>query len=78
MLDVTRGTAFVRRPAGPLTVEAAEDATALLEGELTVRTTDDERNVGAVQFGPGLYRITLTPAPGGYQVDALLQGPVEL
>ena len=78
VLQVTRGTAFVRRPAGPVTVEAGEDATALLEGELTVRTSDDERSAGAVQFGPGLYRITLTPVPGGYQVDALLQGPVEL
>ena len=34
--------------------------------------------VAAIHFGPGLYRITLTPVEGGYQVDALLQGPYEI
>jgi hypothetical protein len=72
------GTAFARQPARVITIEAAEETVAALEGTLTARSAQGEAEVAAIRFGPGLYKITLTPVEGGYQVDALLQGPYEV
>jgi hypothetical protein len=77
-LQVTRGGAFVRRPAAEITLEGAEPAAALLEGELTLRTADETGTVAAVIFGPGDYEITLTPTTGGYTIRGLLEGPIEI
>jgi hypothetical protein len=78
LLQVTHGGAFIHQPPAEVTFEAAESAGAILEGTLTARTTEGEAEVGAIRFGPGLYKIHLTPTAGGYQVDALLQGPFEV
>ena len=76
-LQVTKDAAFVRQNPAELTITAAQAATATLQGGLELQTEDGTREVAEVQFGPGLYQITLTPEPGGFRVDGVLQGPVE-
>jgi hypothetical protein len=75
-LQVSRGSAFIRQPPTKLTITAADNAEVVMEGTMVARTAEGQSETGAVEFGPGLYQITLTPVEGGYQVDALLQGPV--
>jgi hypothetical protein len=77
VLDVTKGGAFVKLPAAALQLQATRSTTAVIEGKLSVRTNAETRKTTAVQFGPGLYDITLTPTPGGLAIMAILQGPVE-
>jgi hypothetical protein len=77
VLEVTKGGAFVKLPAAPLQIQATQPTTAVIEGTLNVRTNDGVTHTRAVQFGPGLYDITLTPTPTGLTIKAILQGPVE-
>lgn len=77
VLEVTKGTAFVRLPPRTVRIQATASTTATLEGAFTVRTADGSRQAGRLAFGPGLYDITLTPGPGGFTVKAVLQGPVQ-
>jgi hypothetical protein len=78
VLDVTKGGAFLKLPPAPLKIQATQPTTAVIEGSLSVRTSAGTRPARAVQFGPGLYDITLTPGPSGLTVRAILQGPVEV
>jgi hypothetical protein len=77
VLDVTKGGAFVKLPPGPLQIQATKRTTAVIEGGLSVRTNEGTTRARAIQFGPGLYDITLAPTPGGLAIKAVLQGPIE-
>jgi hypothetical protein len=70
----TSGGARVHLPAARLHLEGPGRVT--LHGVLALRTPQRTRRVADIHFGPGDYRIDLTPAPGGYRIDAILQGPV--
>jgi hypothetical protein len=78
VLDVTKGGAFVKLPAAALQIQATQPTTAVIEGTLNVRTNEGVTHTRAIQFGPGLYDITLTPGPNGLAIKAILQGPVEV
>ena len=75
-VEVTKGTAFVRLPPQEIRVRATQPTSATLDGSFTVETAEGSRSASRITFGPGLYDITLTPAPGGWTVSAILQGPV--
>lgn len=76
-LEVTKGGAFIRRPAQAIRVRAATSTNAILEGTFTITTADGERPAKRILFGPGLYDITLTPAGTAYTITAILQGPLQ-
>jgi hypothetical protein len=69
----TRGGAMLTVPAGPLRIEG-QHGTLELSGKLVVTTPTGTKSVTKATFGPGTYVVTLTPAAGGYDVVATLDG----
>ena len=76
-LQVSKGGAFIRQPPRALHLEAGEAGSVTFAGDLTVRTNERTGKLASVKFGPGLFDIKLTPQPGGYRIEALLQGPLQ-
>jgi hypothetical protein len=68
----TTGGATVRLGGAPLHLEGPGRLT--LGGRLSLRTPTTRRDVTAITFGPGDYELDLAPAPGGYTIDAIVQG----
>jgi len=69
-----RGGVVVKTPPAPLVLTGPGKVTA--SGQLQVRDTKSNKPAGAIQFGEGPYKVTLTPASGRFQLDAVLQGPL--
>lgn len=71
----TRGGAVAQVPARKLRIESP-DGTLELSGQLTIETTTVTRPLPTLRFGPGRYVVELTPVPGGYAINAALEGAV--
>jgi hypothetical protein len=69
-----RGGVVVKTPPSPLALTGPGKLTA--SGQLQVRDNKTTKSAGSIQFGEGPYKVTLTPAAGRYQLDAVLQGPL--
>lgn len=76
-IQVSKGGAFIKQPPRALQLEAGEAGSVTFAGDLTVRTNERTGKLASVRFGPGLFDIKLTPQPGGYRIEALLQGPLQ-
>ena len=61
--------------ARELRLESAS-GTLQLSGSFTVETATVTRPLQSLHFGPGIYVVELTPAPGGYTVNAALEGQI--
>jgi hypothetical protein len=46
----------------------------VLQGQLNVERSDGSDEVTSVELPQGPFQVTLTPVPGGYTIDAVLQG----
>lgn len=71
----TRGGTVAQVPARALRIESPE-GTLELSGPLTIETATVTRPLPALRFGPGTYVVELTPVPGGYAINAALEGAV--
>lgn len=69
---VTHGGARLELAPAPLALEGP--GRVELRGRLAVRTPTGSAGARQARFGEGPFRVTLTPAPGGYRVTALFQG----
>ena len=70
---VTRGGARVELPPADVALEGP--GAVELRGRLRLRTASGSQDAASARFGEGAYRVKLSPAPGGYRIDALFQGP---
>jgi hypothetical protein len=71
---VASGGALVHVGGRPLQLEGPGRLS--VSGSLRVRTPQSGRSARTVVFGPGPFKVTLTPSPAGVTVDAVLQGAV--
>jgi hypothetical protein len=71
----TSGNAVISEDPRALRLEGS-NSLLVIEGNLTLAGSDGDRKVRRVNFGPGAYEITITPAAGGYTVAARLEGRV--
>ena len=62
---------FDRRP-----LELQGPGKLSISGRLRVQTANSTKAATTVNFGPGPFTVTLSPTPGGYTIDSVLQGPV--
>lgn len=69
-----RGEVVVRRPPGRLQLTGPGSVT--ITGRLSVRDARSVEPGTRVELGEGPYTLVVSPAPGGIEVDAVLQGPV--
>ena len=60
----------------PQQVEITGPGKVVLGGQLRVRTSSSTRQATGVEFGPGPFTVTLVPAAGRLEVNAVLQGTV--
>jgi hypothetical protein len=70
----SRGGVVVKVPPGNLEVTGPGKVT--VNGQLQLRDAKTTKAVTAIQFGEGPYKVTLTPAAGRFDIDAVLQGPL--
>jgi hypothetical protein len=70
----SRGGVVVKVPPGKLDLTGPGKVSA--SGQLQVRDPKTTKPAASFQFGEGPYKITLTPASGRYDLDAVLQGPL--
>lgn len=69
----TRGGATAVVTPRPIRIESPR-GTLELRGTLTVETATVTRPLPTLRFGPGTYVVELTPVPGGYTINASLDG----
>ncbi len=72
---VASGGVVVKLP--PQKVQLTGPGRVAAGGRLRVRSPASTRQAGAVDFGPGPFTVTLTPAAGRLDLNAVLQGRVE-
>ncbi len=60
----------------PRTLALRGPGAVVFEGALTVERADGTVEAARVDFASAPFEITLTPAEGGYTIEAILQGPV--
>ena len=60
----------------PANLELTGPGKVTTNGQLQVRDAKTTKPAASVQLGDGPYKITLTPAAGRFQLDAVLQGPL--
>jgi hypothetical protein len=59
---------------GPQRLELQGPGRITVSGRLQVQTPTSRRTVGTLSFGPGPFKVTLSPAGGGLTIDSVLQG----
>lgn len=69
----SRGDVRATVPPRMVRIESP-DGSLELAGSLTVETVNVTRPLPSLRFGPGIYVVVLTPAPGGYTIEATLEG----
>jgi hypothetical protein len=70
----SRGGVVVKVPPSKLDLTGPGKLT--INGQLQVRDSKATKPATGVQFGEGPYKVTLTPAAGRFDLDAVLQGPL--
>ena len=70
----SQGGVVVKVP--PANIEVTGPGKVTVNGQLQVRDSKTTKPATSVQFGEGPYKVTLTPAGGRFDLDAVLQGPL--
>jgi hypothetical protein len=60
----------------PANLELTGPGKVAAAGQLQVRDNKTTKPAGSIRFGDGPYKLTLAPAAGRFQLDAVLQGPL--
>jgi hypothetical protein len=69
---VTRGGVVIH--LDPRRLELEGPGRLMAAGRLRVRTAASNRSAATVRFGPGPFKVSLSPAAGGMSIDSVLQG----
>ena len=70
----SQGGVVVKVP--PAKLEVTGPGKVTVNGQLQVRDSKTTKAAASVQFGEGPYKVTMTPAGGRFDLDAVLQGPL--
>ncbi len=73
---IVTSTGGVVIKAAAARVELAGPGKITVTGQLQVRDQTSRTPAAGIRFGPGPYTVTLSPAGGRVELDAVLQGPV--
>ncbi len=73
---IVTSTGGVVIKAAAARVELAGPGKITVTGQLQVRDQTSRTPAAAITFGPGPFTVTLNPAGGRVEVDAVLQGPL--